>query len=81
MFEGRRISHHLHPQHGQKAHRGGDLHLETINVKNGTLKGGKTKNGGISDNNDNATIFKLYQKKETCTESQSDKVSASVKFT
>ena len=26
----------------------------------GTLKGGKTKKGGISDNNDNATIFKLY---------------------
>ena len=40
----------------------------TINGKTGTLKGGKTKNGGISDNNDNARIFKLYWYKETRTE-------------
>ena len=53
---GRRVSHHLHPQHGQKAQRGGVLDLGTINGKNGTLKGGKTKNGGISDNNDNARV-------------------------
>ena len=52
----RRISRHLHPQHGQKAQRGGVLHLGTINGKNGILKGGKTKNGGISDNNDNARV-------------------------
>ena len=75
------MSHHLHPQHGQKAQCGGVLHLGTINGKTCTFKGGKTKTGGTSDNNDNATIFKLYLKKETCTESQSDKVSAIVKFT
>ena len=46
---GRRISRHLHRQHGQKAQRCGVLHLETMNGKNGTLKGGKTKNGGIND--------------------------------
>ena len=40
----------------------------TIYGKTGTLKGGKTKNGGISDNNDNARIFKLYWYKETRTE-------------
>ena len=40
----------------------------TINGKTGTLKGGKTKIGGISDNNDNARIFKLYWYKETRTE-------------
>ena len=28
----------------------------TINGKNGTLKGGKTKNGGTSDDNDNARV-------------------------
>ena len=78
---GRRISHHIHPQHRQKAQSGGVLHLGTINGKTGTLKGGKTKNGGISDNNVSATIFKLYQYKMICTESQSDKVSAIVKFT
>ena len=50
------MSRHLHPQHGQKAQRGGVLHLETINGKIGTLKGGKTKNGGTSDNNDNARV-------------------------
>ena len=48
------FSRHLHPWHGQEAQRGGVLHLWTINGKNGTLKGGKTKNGGISDNNNNA---------------------------
>ena len=41
----KRISRHLHPQHGQKAQRGGALHLGTINGKNGTLKSGKTKMG------------------------------------
>ena len=53
---GRCISRHLRPQHGQKAQRGGVLHLGTINGKNGTLNGGKTKNGGTSDNNDNARV-------------------------
>ena len=51
-----KTSRHLHPRHGQKAQRGGVLHLATTNGKNGTLKGGKTKNGGISDNNDNARV-------------------------
>ena len=59
---------HLHPQHGQKAQRGGVLHLGTISGKTGILNGGKTKNGGISDDNDNARIFKLYWYKETRTE-------------
>ena len=36
----------------EKAQRGGVLHLGTINGKYGTLKDGKTKNGGIRDNND-----------------------------
>ena len=40
----------------RKAQRGGVLHLGTINGKNGTLKGGKTKSGGISDCNDNARV-------------------------
>ena len=53
---------HLHPQHGRKAQRGGALHLGTINGKNGTLKDDKTKNGGISDNPDNAIVtHKLVQ--------------------
>ena len=56
---GRRISHPLHPQHGQEAKSGGVLHLGTISGETGTRKGDKTKSGGISDNNDNATIFKL----------------------
>ena len=47
---------HLHPQHGQKAQRGGVPHLGTINGKNGTLMCGKTKNGGIRDNDDNARV-------------------------
>ena len=47
---------HLHPQHGKKAQRGGLLYLGTINGKNGTLKGGKTKNGEISNNVDNARV-------------------------
>ena len=46
----------LIPQHGQKAQRGGVLHLGTINGKIGTLKGGETKNGGISDNKDNTRV-------------------------
>ena len=53
---GRRISRRLHPQHGQKAQRGGEFRLGTINGKNGTLRGGKTKNGGINDDNDNARV-------------------------
>ena len=64
-----------------EAQSGGVLHLGTISGKTGTLKGGKTKNGGTSDNNDNGMILKLHWYKETCTESQSDKVSAIVKFT
>ena len=40
---GRRICRHLHPQHGQKAQRGGILYLGTINGKNGTLKGWQDK--------------------------------------
>ena len=62
---GRHISRHLHPRHGQKAQRGGVLHT---NGKTGTLKGGKTKNSGISDNNHNARICKLCKYKEICTE-------------
>ena len=53
------ISHHLHPQHREKAQRGGLLHLGIINGKVSTLKGGKTKSGGISDNIDNATVLPL----------------------
>ena len=56
------MSRHLHPQHGEKAPRGGALHLGTIKGKNGTLKGGKTTNGGISDNPDNARVtYRLVQ--------------------
>ena len=51
---GRRISRRLHPQHEQKAQRGGVLHLGTINGKTGTPRCSKTKNGEISDNNDKA---------------------------
>ena len=51
---GRRISRRLHPQHEQKAQRGGILHLGTINGKTGTPRCGKTKNGEISDNNNKA---------------------------
>ena len=40
----------------KKPQRGRVLHLGTINGKNGTLKGGKTKNGGISENNDNVRV-------------------------
>ena len=65
----------------KKARRGGVLHLGTRNGKNGTLMDGKTKDGGISDKNNNATISNLYKYKETCTECQSDKVLAIVKFT
>ena len=36
---GRRISRHLHPQHGLKAQRGGARHLGTINGKNGHSQG------------------------------------------
>ena len=46
----------FHLQHRQKAQRGGVLHLGPINGKNGALRGGKTKNVGISDNNDNAKV-------------------------
>ena len=49
-FQLRRISLHLHRQHGQKAQRGGALHLWTTKGKNGSLKDGETKNGGISNN-------------------------------
>ena len=56
MSTGRRISRHLHPQHGQKGQRGGALHLGTMKGKKGTLKDGKRKNGGISDNPDNARV-------------------------
>ena len=73
--------HHLHPQHGQEAQRGGVLHLGTINGKNGTLKGGKTKYGGTNDNQRQRHDLQTLQYKETCTESQSDKVSAIVTFT
>ena len=40
----------------KKAKRGGVVHLGTINGKDGTLKSGKTKNGGIGDNNDKARV-------------------------
>ena len=42
------------------------LHLGTINGKTGTLKDGKTKNCGINNNDDNATIFDFYLHEETC---------------
>ena len=63
---GRRISRRLHPQHGQKAQRGGVLHLGTINGKTGTPRVGKTKNGEISDNNNKARATP-HKYKETCT--------------
>ena len=50
------FSRHLHPQHGQKAQRGGVLNLRTIKGKTGTLLSGKIKNGGISGNLDNARV-------------------------
>ena len=74
---GRRISRHLLPQHGQEAQRGGVLHLGTINGKNGTLKGGKPKNG-TSDNNDNARVT-LKLASGNCRRAK--KVSVVVKFT
>ena len=63
---GQNIFHRLHPRHGEKARGGGVPHLETINGKIGTLKDGKTKNGGINNNDDSAVIFDLYLHQETC---------------
>ena len=50
------LSRHLRPHFGQKSQRGGVLHLGIIIGKSGNLKGGKTKNGGISDDNDNVRV-------------------------
>ena len=38
---------------GHQANRGGVRHVETINGKNGTHNGGKTKSGVTKGNNDN----------------------------
>ena len=49
-------------QHGQRAQREGALHLGTTNGKDGTLNDGKTKNVGISDNLDNAKVYRPVQR-------------------
>ena len=75
------MSRHLHLQHGQKAQRGGAFHLGTIKGKNGTLKDGKTKNGGISNNPDNARVTHRIVQGKLVRRRQSEKVSIGVKFT
>ena len=68
-------------QHGQRAQRGGVLHPGTINSKNGTLKGGKTKNGGISDENGQRQSYAQPSARRLVRGRQSEKVSTVVKFT
>ena len=77
----RRISLHLHRQHGQKAQRGGALHLWSTKGKNGSLKDGETKNGGISNNFRQRQSHAQTSTRRLVRRRQSEKVSVVVKVT
>ena len=72
---GRRISRHFHPQHEQKAQRGGVLHLGTISGKTWHSQRWQDKRM-VGDNNDNARVTHRLVRGR-----QSEKVSVVVKFT